>query len=370
MQKNIEIDIIPKSFRLQWHITERCNFRCLHCYQEKYDNPEVSLEQAEEILKQFVALIKKWKIPPNFVNLPITGGEPFLFKNFFPFLEKIYKYSENYQWVILSNGSLLNRENAKILKHFNISLFQVSLEGLEKNNDEIRGPGSFKKTLEAIKILVSEGIITTVSFTVTKKNKDDIFPLAELLAEMGVKAFWIRRLTPWGQGSGLTDLLLKPLELLELWGRIGKNNFRFVKSNAFLQIMASCDHTFLKGDYCPIFKGNTLAVLPNGDVYPCRRLPIKIGNIFENTLEEIYYSDKIKELRDFGKTPDYCRKNCSNFRNCFGGARCVTYAYSGRLDVPDIQCPQAYRKLGREKIGIKEKLESLKEVIEKKINVC
>lgn len=77
-----KIDIIPKSFRLQWHITERCNFRCLHCYQENYDTQEMNLGQMEKVLIEFVDLIKKWDIPPYRASLIIAGGEPFLYKDF------------------------------------------------------------------------------------------------------------------------------------------------------------------------------------------------------------------------------------------------------------------------------------------------
>ena len=177
MAKKLEVDIIPKSFKLQWHITERCNFRCKHCYQENYDTPEINLGQMEEILQQFVDLLKKWKIPSSLASLAITGGEPFLYKDFYPFLAKVYKYSGNYKWGLMSNGSFVDRENIKILKLFKINDFQVSLEGLEENNDKIRGKGNFQKTIEALKILIKGGIHASVSLTITKENINDIFPL-------------------------------------------------------------------------------------------------------------------------------------------------------------------------------------------------
>ena len=86
MKQQLKIDIIPKTFKLQWHITECCNFRCKHCYQENYDTPEMSLTQMKDILRQFVELVKKWQIPKNRARLSITGGEPFLHKDFFRFL--------------------------------------------------------------------------------------------------------------------------------------------------------------------------------------------------------------------------------------------------------------------------------------------
>ena len=46
---------------------------------------------------------------------------------------------------ILTNGILLNDEKMTGLKRFKIDYAQVSLEGMEKKNDEIRGKGTFKK---------------------------------------------------------------------------------------------------------------------------------------------------------------------------------------------------------------------------------
>lgn len=348
MGRLLEIDVIPKSFKLQWHITERCNFRCKHCYQENYDTPEMSLNQMEDILKRYIALLNKWKIPPFYASLSIAGGEPFLYRNFFPFLAKVYKYRLTH-WSILSNGSLLNQENVKILKLFKIGHYQVSLEGLEENNDKIRGEGNFKRAINALKLLVKERISATVSLTINKENIKDIFPLAELLSKIGVERFLVRRLVPWGSGFQMVDLLLEPQELTSLYRKIKEYDSYLKRRGLILRLPFSCENAFLEGNpgkrkkpYCAASGGRILVLLPNGDVLPCRRLPIKIGNIFESSFEEIFYCDKMKEIRAIDNTPKFCRDNCPQINNCFGGAKCVTYAFSGRLDIPDVQCPRAY----------------------------
>lgn len=350
-QKSNSPGFIPSFFKLQWHITERCNFRCKHCYQESYDTPEMSLGQMEGVLDQCIALIKKWGIPRNRAFLTITGGEPFLYKDFYPFLAKVYKYSKNYSWAILSNGSLVNRENIKILKLFNIGAFQVSLEGLEKNNDKIRGEGNFKKAIEAIKLLVKEGVYAAVSFTFTKENVEDVFLLARVLAKIGVKELFVRRLVPWGKGSEMKNLLLEPLELLNFYKKIEGFSRNLYKENYQMKISFCCESPFFSksiesepsspphqwGNYCAVTRGMIMALLPDGSILPCRRLPMVIGNVLKTPLEEIYYSPQLKNLRDYNKFPENCR-NCSRFKGCFGGARCITYAYFGRLDIPDPQC--------------------------------
>lgn len=352
MKQELKIDIIPKSFKMQWHITERCNFRCLHCYQDNYNEPDMPLDKVEEVLKEFVDLLLKWKIPRNRSYLTITGGEPFLYDNFYSFLGRVYKYSSYYQWAILSNGSLVNREAIKILKLFKISSYQISIEGLEKNNDKIRGSGNFKKAFEAINTLIKEGIDCIVSLTITKENVHDVIPLANLLAKLGVRVFWVRRLVPLGQGIRLIETLLEPLELLEIYKKIEKTNQKFLKKGFITMIPPGCDNAFLwenttARECCAVMRGEAFTLLPSGDVLPCRRLPIKIGNIYENSFWEIYYSEKMKEIRDLRNAPEFCIRNCEKFIKCLGGAKCVTYAYSRRMNIPDIQCPRAFSKLDK-----------------------
>ena len=51
----------PHSLLLQWHITERCNLRCAHCYQESYVGGELDFQELLNILEQFKALLGMWR---------------------------------------------------------------------------------------------------------------------------------------------------------------------------------------------------------------------------------------------------------------------------------------------------------------------
>ena len=44
------------SFVMQWHVTERCNLRCSHCYQEGQVTPELPFDDLLTIVEQFKAL--------------------------------------------------------------------------------------------------------------------------------------------------------------------------------------------------------------------------------------------------------------------------------------------------------------------------
>ena len=71
-----------QKFVIQWHITDKCNLRCKHCYQEDYCN-DLKIEQLEEIFKQ----IKNFFINNNFNNglwIINCSFDNFLIFNCFP----------------------------------------------------------------------------------------------------------------------------------------------------------------------------------------------------------------------------------------------------------------------------------------------
>lgn len=79
-----------------------------------------------------------------------------------------------------------------------------------------------------------------------------------------------------------------------------------------------------------------LAILPNGTVYPCRRLPISIGKVPEQSLRDIFVKnellDKFRTLNAFEK----CGK--CKYRNWCRGCPAVASALTGNPFAPDPNC--------------------------------
>jgi radical SAM protein with 4Fe4S-binding SPASM domain len=68
-------------------------------------------------------------------------------------------------------------------------------------------------------------------------------------------------------------------------------------------------------------------VYPNGDVTPCPYLPIKLGNIREQTFSEIWFNSPVmKDLRDFDKLKGKC--GICEDRSLCGGCRARAYGLS------------------------------------------
>ena len=343
------MNFAPKSFHLQWHITERCNLQCRHCYREqKFLKNELSFSFVAAIFKDFLNLIRKWKLKRDDVRLTFVGGEPFVRRDFFEILLMAYKHHSKFRYGILTNGTLIDKKTAKKLKDLEIDYIQISIEGGEKINDQIRGKGTFKKIASAMCLLKEIGVApfnTNFSMTVSRLNLKEIPKVAQLAQKLNV-FLAIRRMVPIGFGRQMKKYVLAPNEVRKMWLDLikteKKQNFRF----GF-----GCEDGILVQDLPNYFPKEctsgylSMTVLPNGDVYPCRRLPILSGNLKKNSLEEIYYNSKnFKKLRNMNNLNDICHQ-CPKFEQCHGGARCIAHAYFGQIEAPDPHCWGLFKKL-------------------------
>jgi radical SAM protein with 4Fe4S-binding SPASM domain len=323
----------------------------------------MNLGQMEDVLAQFVALVKKWKLPKNHAAIYFTGGEPFMRNDFPFFLEIINKYSDSFLWNILSNGSFLTEDIAQKLKKIRITNFQISLEGMEKTNDEIRGYGSFQKILRAIKILEQSKIPIRISLTLSRQNYKEIRELALQLAPLGVSWLAARRIAPFGStGNQMQKFVLEPQELRNTYQEIEKINKELKEKRHTLKVMGGCENAVFNDDIsspdlmnygkCAVNEGGIITLLPDGDALICRRFPIKIGNVLEKSLEEIYYSPLYENFRGENEDIPLECYPCPIRKSCLGGAKCVTYAMTGKT-APDVQCWKLFDSLKESTVYVK-----------------
>jgi MoaA/NifB/PqqE/SkfB family radical SAM enzyme len=134
---------IDEEFYFQWHLTERCNRACRHCYQDGSPTSELGLNDLLTIVDLMEGAVNKWETTGT---LSLTGGEPFLRKDDLHALMVCIDRSDALDYYdILTNGSLITRDEAMALaQHPKLRRVQVSLEGATaKTNDTVRGAGSF-----------------------------------------------------------------------------------------------------------------------------------------------------------------------------------------------------------------------------------
>ena len=283
------------AFTLQWHITQECDLHCRHCYDRSNRNT-TTLEQGISVLDDLYDFCCQQFV---YGQVTFTGGNPLLHPNF------IELYQEAAQRGFLT-GILGNpTTKKKITEIINIrrpNFFQVSLEGLEDHNDYIRGKGHFDRVFKFLEILKELGVYSMVMLTLTKENIDQVLELTKMLRGK-VDRFNFNRLSMVGEGAALAsadidsypDFLEKYLEIAS------KNPFMGVKDNFFnlLQRENSSDHFFggCAGYGCGA-AFNFVSLLPDGRVDACRKFDSPMGNIFKNSLSEIYHGELGERYRN------------------------------------------------------------------------
>ena len=108
--------------------------------------------------------------------MTISGGEPLVREDFFEIAE--YARRLNFALRIFTNATLINSKVADKIKKLKPIAVEVSLYGLEETHDEItQVKGSFKRTVNGIKLLTKRRVNVLAKCTLLKQNIYEIWEL-------------------------------------------------------------------------------------------------------------------------------------------------------------------------------------------------
>jgi radical SAM protein with 4Fe4S-binding SPASM domain len=336
-------------FLIQWHLTDRCNLTCTHCYQTGEKTDEMTLPEIKNTIHEISDTLAVWMDTYGIHFAPsvnITGGEPFLVKDIFAVLSEFQK--KGFEIYLLSNGTLINKSRAQQLSDLPIQGVQVSIEGPREIHESIRGKDSFSSSLRGVQHLLEAGLEVTLNATLSSMNARYFMDIYHLSSTIGVQKLGFSRLVPSGRGKTLVKELLGTEDVKLLY----KNIFSLETNGPEIVTgdpVASQSRNKLKDSDCgDIALGGCsagisgLTILPDGTLLPCRRLPVPIGNIKQDSLREVWTtSEVLNALRDRSQYKGKCR-TCKNWAQC-RGCRAIAYAYtnvSGQGDylAQDPQC--------------------------------
>jgi AdoMet-dependent heme synthase len=335
----------PYDFLIQWHLTERCNLRCRHCYQEGGQSEELGFSAIERGIDEATQMVEAWQAAYDLEFSPsfnVTGGEPFLRPDLVEILESMV--SRGWEVYLLSNGTLITSDRAAILAELGISGVQVSLEGPEKVHELIRGPGSFAAALNGVRHLLQAGVRVSLNTTLSRLNAPYFMDLVELAASLKVPRLGFSRLVPSGQGKDLLDQMLSPRQVQELYETafaLRVPGLEIVSGDPVAAQMSAPaeggDSGAIPGGGCAAGVSG-LTILPDGTVTPCRRLPLAIGNISREALREIWAAAPVlTALRDRSRYRGKCG-TCGRWADC-RGCRAIAYAYAKSWGTDDFLAP-------------------------------
>lgn len=281
-------------------VTYRCNARCTMC--NRYKAPS----KPEEELS--IETIKKL---PRMYFTNITGGEPFIREDLPEIVRELYKKSDR---IVISTNGFFTDRIIKLCEEFPNVGIRISIEGLEKTNNEIRGlEDGFNKGYSTLKKLV-ELKHPDVGFgmTVQDSNAKDLVALYDLSNELNMEfataslhnSFYFveakniihDRLMVAKEFENLVNKLLEsnsPKKWFRAYFNHGLINYIFGQKR-----LLPCDMAF-----------DTFFIDPYGDVMPCNGTKEKevMGNLNNQTWDELWNSEQAEKVRNKVR---HCNRQC------------------------------------------------------------
>lgn len=181
--------------KASYEITNRCNYRCQHCYLGRQVSENLSYEDKKKVID--------WVIHSGAIWLQITGGEPLLDRDFPEIYD--YAYSQGLLLNLSTNGSLLTKErNAVTLLRRPPYRIAVSMYGASAHSYEklTRSDGSFDRFMDGLAWLKKSGIRTRLNIILTRYNEAELDQMVRVARDFGFEHHVFSELIPALDGEG------------------------------------------------------------------------------------------------------------------------------------------------------------------------
>jgi len=282
-------------------VTYRCNARCNMC--NRYKAPS---KPEDEITLDTIR-----KLPAMYFT-NITGGEPFIRDDIEDIVEELQKKSDR---IVISTNGFFTERIIHLAKRFPNVGIRISIEGLEKTNNEIRGlDNGYQRGYQTLKTLRDMGM-KDVGFgmTVQDRNAPDLVPLYDLSDKLGMEfataslhnSFYFveakniihDRPMVAKNFENLVNKLLRsnsPKKWFRAYFNHGLINYIYGQPR-----LLPCDMSF-----------DTFFIDPYGDVMPCNGTKDKevMGNLaMASSWDEVWNSMAAEKVRN---TVRHCDRSC------------------------------------------------------------
>jgi len=324
-ERALQLDVL---LNLHIDLTYRCNERCVHCYLDHNSRDDLNLTDLERVFAQAREL--------GTLFLTLSGGEPMLRRDFMEILE--LACGSGFAVKLKTNGTMIGDAESSAMRDLGVSEVQISVysDRAELHDRITKLPGSFERTLRAIRLLRSKNISVAIADPLMKANIEDYPQVRKLAEEVGARFTIDPTITPMINGD--TDLS---------GHRISPSSLRFLYGDPTLvgdpqefcrPVTPAADLM----DYVPCSAGHSAAYInPHGSVTPCVQFPLACGNVRHESLVTIWRQSPV--LLDVRSIRLKDLPSCSSCDLIAGCNRCPGLAYmEGNLRGPSsIDCEKS-----------------------------
>ena len=327
--------------------TLRCNLRCRMCRTCYEVDDELGTDEVRELIDQ----VADWGVP----IFNVLGGEPFLRDDILAILA--HAHYRGLITTVTTNGTLLDDRAVEALAPLFRVHLNVSLDGLARTNDRLRGRGVFGKATRAIGALAeadareSERRETrgeawwpreiTVNTLVHRGDTDELIPLIERVRGLGATGIQLLALFDYGTDVRSSDLWFRPEDLPALdravdevraWFAADPPDFRLINPPEDLANFKRYYRGELQPLDAPCYNGfKEFYVNADGQGLMCdgklEFLSDSFGNVREDPIRRMWASPKAREMRarvltcTHACTQDcYRRRESDSLTGILGGA--------------------------------------------------
>ena len=293
-------------------ITNKCNLRCLHCYNSSGENEVMHNELTSDELLDFM----REMVNMSLYSMCFCGGETLLrskeILRCLPILRD-GKVAAS----LVTNGLLLTEPLLHDLEDAGLKSIQFSLDGIGSAHDKLRGRvGAFEIVKDAIATVLNKSDLhLAIAFTPTSFNTEQFSDVISLLDDLFTESDRSNRLP-----GDFIEMRVQPLMVL---GRARKNTFiRPDYSQYRALIHAIHEDEFLRKhpnvkpqwgdpvDHLIRFSDNRYlldqaSVHANGDIVVSPYIPLVVGNIKNHPLED-YWNNGLSSIWSTRLVQDLC----------------------------------------------------------------
>jgi len=262
--------------KIQIYTTNRCNSQCLHCNIWKIQ-PKVDLQPDifSEILRSKCISTK--------TSICLEGGEFFLH----PHCEEILRLFAGRQINLITNGILTDRI-CSLTEKFSIKSLKISLDGDKETYKKMRGVDAYDDVIKTIKYL-KDKVAIKISFTASPYNDiHDYEHVKKLSAELDLDFDHIGNIYTNQPYFATTDPVVNISERFKL------------KEHRELDTAYLVGHDKWLGGAiklpCFSILGSAI-IYPEGDVYFCHHRKALLGNLYKQSLDQIWFSKNTLALQ-------------------------------------------------------------------------
>jgi AdoMet-dependent heme synthase len=301
---------IPISVHLD--LTWRCNEGCVHCYLDHSVGGDMDTAEIKGVLDQLAAA--------GTMFLTLSGGEIMLRKDIFEIVA--YARSLLFDVRLKTNGILIGEREADRFAELGVREVNISIYShLPEAHDAItRVPGSFARSIEAVKRLRGRGLAVEIRVSVMKGGAN-YARLRALAEDLGVRIMYDATIVPMIDGDRTpVSLNVSPAERAEFFA----DPAVLIGLEDVCARPAQADDELLNGHSCGAGH-NGCYISPQGDVTPCVQFPLVCGSLRSSSFLDIWRSSpQFAEVRGIRNRDLHVCNSCASLSSC---SRCPGLAF-------------------------------------------